>query len=421
MRSCLLICLTLAIAACETALEVQNDNAPDRERVLSEASDVETLIGGSFLLWFQATEGCAAWLTAVAADVTTVSWTRCGGLQVSQEPREPWPNNPNSIGSELEEPWDVLYELLASVRDGVLALDADIDGRFDQQIDVPRARAFAKFTQGLAHGYLAMLWDSAYVWDETVDAGTNLARQPYPAVLRAALVQLDDAITLASGADWSLDPSWLRERPLSADQFMRLVHGYKARFMSQVARTPTERANLDWSSIIAEVDNNLGEDFEVVSDAQQWWPMMIMWSDPWWNPSHRADYKLVGYADTGGRYQEWLASDAISRDQFELLTPDARLPANMATPGTDFVYFPSGFPSPEGQYYQSSYLHSRYADFILNFPGGGPIKLMSQDAQQLIKAEGLYWQDRLDEAATIVNVTRVGRRPAAATRTSWTN
>ena len=34
-----------------TDLEVTNKNDPDRERVLSEAQDVETLISGAFLLW----------------------------------------------------------------------------------------------------------------------------------------------------------------------------------------------------------------------------------------------------------------------------------------------------------------------------------------------------------------------------------
>ena len=38
--------------------------------------------------------------------------------------------------------------------------------------DDTRARAFAKFMQGVAHGYLALMWDKAVIIDEHANVDT---------------------------------------------------------------------------------------------------------------------------------------------------------------------------------------------------------------------------------------------------------
>lgn len=92
------------------------------------------------------------------------------------------------------------------------------------------------------------------------------------------------------------------------------------------------------------------------------------------------------------------------------VTPDRRI-AGDSTDGTaiglDFRYDPSIFQASRGNYHQSSYVHYRYEHHGLD--NKGPVTLVSSAAQQILKAEGLYRLGQSALAATVVNVTRVGR------------
>ena len=430
--SCLTIAiLTLSQSGCEalgdlTDLDVPNENDPDRDRLLAEADEVEQLMGGTFLVWLQSThDGYPALTLAIAANEQTQYWGNFAGLDMGLEPREAWDNSSTYTRRwATETPWHGNYVALSSVYDGLLKIQRDSLDMADQ-IDVDRATAFAKFIQGLAHGYLALMFDSAWVLDETVDIEVDtLFRVPYPDVMDAALGYFNDAIALATGASWNLDPEWIRGNTFTSTEFIGLIHGIKARYMSQVARTEAEREALNWRAIIEEVDQNLGRDWWIEGDGfwgAQWRHVAQFWGNTggWLN---RSDYKTTGYTDTSGRYAAWLASPLGDRDQFAMHTPDARIrgdPDDSTVAGTDFRYEPAPWLNdPERpRYLYASYVHDRYYDYVAA-NGFARFKLMSDTVQQLIKAEGLYRTGDLAGAAAIVNVTRVGRGnlpPTAAT------
>ena len=146
----------------------------------------------------------------------------------------------------------------------------------------------------------------------------------------------------------------LNRAPSSAADFARAIHTMRMRYMTQVARTPAERAAVDWNAVISHVDAGINEDWYVDGDgADLWWHGMIWYGAQTWRQTWtRADYKTIGWAEldegTGACgtsadidcYQEWLDTQVAARQEFELNTPDLRIHAagDPFAPGLDFQH-----------------------------------------------------------------------------------
>src|SRR5690606_33960795 len=103
-------------------------------------------------------------------------------------PRGPYDNSPTaSYPSVNSNPWGNLYEGLSNVADGLAAIENGM--RFEDEDgndNTERAVVFAKFVQGVIHGWLASFYDRAIIFDEEVL--TNLENevpqpQPYDVVM----------------------------------------------------------------------------------------------------------------------------------------------------------------------------------------------------------------------------------------------
>ena len=55
-------------------------------------------------------------------------------------------------------------------------------------------------------------------------------------------------------------PGFRRPRLSPRPEFVKLVRSYRARFRANVARTPAERAAVDWTSVIADAQNGITAD-----------------------------------------------------------------------------------------------------------------------------------------------------------------
>ena len=412
--------LMFAFAACNslddlTDLEVSNQNNPDRARALAEAQDVESIIGGAFASWHQAVqEGYPAMALTSAADEGSSSWGNFGAQQLSSEPRVAWPNSTSwQYRRHVEDPWFRGYRTLSSVFDGIVAINDD-DGTLCGEIDCDRAKAFAKIVQGMSMGFIALMFDSAFIFDENVDlqAGT-LVMEPYPSVIAAAIQMMTDGIALAGGKSWSLEPNWINERTLSAGEFVQLARTHRARLRALVNRTPAERAAVDWAAVMADVTNGVDEDFTIGGDgANVWWHAMTWYgsqsdNDTW----QRADYKSIGWTDTGGDYANWLATPVAQRTEFTFQPADERIvpPGDPTGKGLDFQEFgPSAFRPDRGIYHFSRYMHWKYEDYPAS-GGQTDNQHVNFNQEQQLLAEGLFRTGDPTSAAAIVNATRVGR------------
>ena len=419
--------LTVGLAACSglddlTDLQVPNENAPDRDRVLAQAQDIEGVIGGALLIWWGGTHySSPSWALSTAADEGTMSWGNFGMQQLSSEPRVAWPNDPAwTYRATTQTPWYENYGALSSVYDGLTSIAGNPDA--GDEIDVNRANAFAKLVQGMAHGYLATFFDSAFVFDETVDLETDvLTLKPYPDVYAAAMAEFQEAINLANANSFTIPNEWFDGNPMTNTQLARFAHSLMARLMTQVARTPAERAAVDWAAVINHVDAGITQDIQVVSNTDRFWKSLEWYGNQVTNRTWaRADYKTIGWTDQSGNFAAWLATPVAQRNEFLITTNDRRITAagDPDSGGTDFAYMrASTFPSARGTYHYSFYGGKRFANYPAS-NGTSPARFMTTVEMQLIKAEGLLRTGgaaALPQVVSIINATRVtrGQLPAA--------
>ncbi len=409
--------LAFTFVACDdietlTDLDVTNQNNPDRERALAEAGDIEGLISGAFFAWWEGLQenGYPTLALSTAADELSMSWGNFGMQQLSSEPREPWPNTTSwNYRNFTQNGWYNAYTPLSSLYDALLALEVPAVAA---EMDVVRARSFAKLVQGLSHAWLAMMYDSAFVLNETVSLEDVLELQAYPAVAAEAVANIEEAISIASGGSFTTPPSWINGNELSAAQLVRYAHSQLARIIPRFARDPAERAAVDWASVISHVDQGITEDFMILGDAGEKWDSYFIRRSNEVNSNTwgRADYKTIGLYDTSGEYQTWLGTFFENRDDITIVSADARVnaPGDGEADGTYFQFKGNAnFPANRGTEHHSRYGHKRYGAWVV---GGrsGLFPHMLYQGEQLQKAEGLLRTGNKQGAVDIINVTRVG-------------
>lgn len=415
-------------------LDVENPNAPDTRRALASAGDVKSLIGSSFLgYWEIAQFNSSGALYAGLADQNTSAWGNYGYLAYTSEPRVAWDNSPqvdSDIRASGHEPWFECYAAIRSASDGLRAMD---EGIVDLGADAPVARAWAKLTQGLCHGFLGMVYDKAYIVDEgtqlTDEAGNAILPEfhPYNDVVDAAIGYLQEAMDIASANSFTTPASWMNGTVWDSDRMVAVIHSYMARFMANTPRSPSEAGNVDWAAVeshirqgVGSVVNGTGSDFVITGGAGPWWSGMKVWS-AWPSFLAHIDVRQVGPADQSGQYQDWIGeSNPELRMPFDVETPDARIPDPGGIGAEGYVIHAAApFPPERGTYHLSNYARSEYifSYFTPNFTFDGPIVEISRREMDMLLAEALIEQGKTAEALDILNYYRVnhgGLPPATA-------
>ena len=212
------------------------------------------------------------------------------------------------------------------------------------------------------------------------------------------------------------------------------MSGFKARYRTQVARDPAERAAVNWAAVIADVDAAITTDWAVVDDNQQsswdfWMHDYMSFRGAW----HQIPYVVSGMVDQSGNYQAWIALPWNNRTAITVVTPDLRWPqgATLATqrlaPGkyvrakTNDLGEGGWIRAERGTWRWSHYLDIRYQAYYNASNVGLPIHVMTVTEMRLIKAEALLRTGNLQGAADLINVTRVGNGGLNATNATGLN
>jgi hypothetical protein len=421
----LAVVLMLGLNACAD-LDVVNQNAPNAESALSQPGDVQSLIQGSFGSWWLTShhQNGSAWILGNVSFQNS-SWpANFGMVFYSQLPRIAVVNDPTHefYSNKLDYVWSQNYRALSAVAQGLTSLDnPEIGGAFTAS-NLQRASAFSKFMQGMAHGSLALHYDEIFIIDENTDLTEEQVPVGYMDGMSAALGYFDEAIALATGANFTIPATWMSVEMSAADLAL-LARSMKARYRANVARNPAERAAVDWTAVISDVDGGLDE-----------WVMDVgYFLAPFWN-AHvgqmssrvgwaQASYMIDGMADLSGNYQRWLNSggsnpetrfpDLDDGSAVLIHTPDTRWPSGATkaeqvdNPGS----MREAWAGSRGQPSRGTHRWSHYANTTLDFhrDGGRAVPEITTHEMRLLRAEGLIrlgGAANLDEAAALINVTR---------------
>ncbi len=429
-----------AIAGCDDLdLEVTNPNNPDRPRVLANPADVEGLASGQFQQIIAGTYGAlvgtSQGLNRIQVAMGTMAFENAStGNNAGLGPRSIFPRSPidNSRGNQYAEEnyatWRILHgvarnsaDILARTNDPTFSLGAGREG------DLNRLKAWTHFLSGVAHGYLALTYDSITIARPT-DAPTEVPPLfVYQEGNAFALAQFDSAlIYLQQPGVTALPAGWLTGpggAAVDVARFTQIVRSFRARMRAGVARTPEERNAVNWELVVADATNGINSDLVVGMNRNQGWDFNWLntayhYRDVVW---HQMPYHIIGMADVSGGFDTWLSQPRDTRAPFLIVTPDRRFPqgttraAQNRPPGED------DRPLPAGQYFRnrqpgkdpsgtgwvvSQYDHYRFRAFA-DANGVGDLPIFTRAENDMLAAEGHIRRGNITAAAQLIDRTRV--------------
>ena len=412
------VTVCVSIAAC-IDMTVPNLNNPDRLRATATPGDVENLIASTFLTWYNRIHGTTPTIALGAMGYEFMSPFLCfSGQEVSLEPRPSWNNTTIYTRSGTSaNPWLDFYSIISSTNDGLQALDRGLQIGTNGQ-DNDRARAFAKMMQGVAHGYLALIWDQAAIIDESVNIDTLTVPdyRPYSEVMAAALTMLEESLEISENvefADRTPISGWIPGLRLSSDDLAKLTHTFMARLMAYNARSEEERAAVNWQAVLDHANAGITEDFAPIATPDVGGSTYLSIAGR--VRAIRGDYMrpsnwLVGPADSTDRWKAWVATPVLDRQPFQVITKDRRIhgAAGPTSPGKYVDYEPTTFGNASrGTHLRSFYYYKRYGTGTSH--NNGPIVTISLEEMNLLKAEALIRLNRANEAIPLINATRVAQ------------
>lgn len=429
----------LGTGACD--LVVSNPNQPETARVLASSSDVESLIGTYYKRWHDGlyrTTGNVALMGMVQSfeDFSSLS-NNCMGQRVTI----PRPSNDNSIGNGCASEQAKVYSYMNEVNrvsSSVLATLNKPGFTLGSSNQDNRAKAFAQFLRGISLGYAALVYDSSAVVDETTDAQDPGALKGYPEVAAASYAALQKAIDYASapgtgGEGFPLPATWIPSTTsFDKVEFIKLARSYRARIRANVARTPAERAAVDWTAVIADAQNGITANHDNITNSVSGPFNGLVGQLYSYGTWHQMTPFIIGMADTSGAFADWIAKPLAARGadgSFSMATPDLRWPqgTTRAQQQADFAlsqcngagqvckrYFvnrPTANDPPSSPTWGlSNYDHARWWSWRTAGDGGsarnGALVFMTLAEMNLLEAEGQYRKNNFAAAAALINKTR---------------
>ena len=418
--------LAFATSAC-VDLNVVNPNDPDAERALRTPGDVESLIAGSFVTWWDAsgsTNGIAPILMTVAYGNSATA-ANFGMVEFSGWPKTAVHHLPSTVYyGQFQYPWVRHYRAVSAVVDGLNAINSG-QVKLDAASEA-RAKAFGYYVLGLAHASTAIMYDQGYIFDPTIKR-EEVKLHPYKDVLAKAMFYFDESIKASTGATFTVPAAWI-SADVPAAQLIRMAYSMKARYRAAVARTPAERAAVDWAAVISDIDKGVTTTWNINLATGSAFGSGHLTNLHRFGPWGQLSYQVMGMADQSGRYQRWLAKEPLQRhpnlstdrlsDPFLIITPDRRFPQGQTLEtqrgrANAGVYWEMPTQSggvgaqwnrPDRGEFRWSYYRWWAHDAWLTARGNFPE--ITIEEMNLLKAEALFRRNDLAGAATLVNLSR---------------
>lgn len=427
--------LAMAAVGCNQDLTVTNLSNPDVARVFALPSGIEASLASSYQ-----TVHNANLAGNIFEETAAVSFELFSGLNnFNMGPRSGIPRSPiaNQSGSPSE--FTEYSRLELGARLDANALDALANlvevqkstlGTDAQNL---RARAMGFFGMGTAIGWCAMIYDSVGVVGPRMSSDSVPPLSGAHGAMAVAISYLDSAYALASnpaatgagGFPLPAGSSWLIAQT-TATQFKQIVSSYRGIFRAGVARTPAERAAVDWNKVLQDTQNGITSDWMLAVDPRNGGNG---WSGGYFNQLYvNPTWGLwstiyMGMADTSGAFANYVATPFATRDaSFLVQTPDKRWPVGATRAAqqasapvlTSPVYtaYPYIDNRPQGNdpsgslYAVSQYDYNRYHSFNATGGAGGfPEILVAQN--NLLEAEADIRLGNIAAAAALIDKTRV--------------
>ena len=439
LRYAALAVAVIGLGACDEELAVVNPNAGETARVLGTAADAEALLGTYYRRWSSGVYGSTGNLEGMANVQSLMNYSSLANN--CQNARAPFSGaaNSNAPGNVCAGEQYRLYQFMGEVNRVASSFLGQVKGGLT--LGTPardaRAKAYAEFLRGVSLGYVSLMYDSGSVITDVTGPEDPSDLVGYKVVADSAYAALQRAIDLtnlaATGSEgFPLPTTWIPSpTSFTKAEFVKLIRSYRARFRANVARTPAERATVDWAAVVADAQNGITADHLITTSTTlgpgNSWRQQYFTVGLW----HQMPPFFIGMADVSGAYATWIAKPLSERgtDQpFFMVTPDLRFPqgTTRAAQNADFAktscnaastvckrYFENRVPGGDQNsglgLGLSNYDFVRFQSWNVSGDGtarNGNTPFMTKAEVDLLQAEGLYRQGNFAAAGALVNITR---------------
>jgi hypothetical protein len=447
---------TVALTGCEDSrFDVENPNDPDRERALQDDADLQAVLSGGYVSWWEGVhenyyEGdwyspaphLHGWGDALSS---TNAYSGFWNVATNEPTPGTKPQFPNTLSAEnvgiLEGPYNGLNSAVSSANDVLREIEIerpDRPLRIDGEDVTQRTRAGAYLLRGLSYGYLANIYDQAFITTQEFDAEEDLEDlefQDYSEVLDQAISDLGQAREIAENNSFTLPDVLPFSQAMTASRLERVASSYEARFRVSQPRTPAEAENINWGTVSSLAENGIEEDLVLELDGDQFFSIWTGLTGIHWY--FRVDNRIIqkmaaqhGEDDYPIKYPADDAGAAIdpAKSMAQAGEGDARLcPAEgdeISGSGKEKDYFdPDGtcwfvydtdqsyFTLPRGPTLQSNYYFSRpdiYEQWDRNPTYQGPSPIFLAEENDLMEAEAAIRSN--GDVATARSIVNEGSR-----------
>ena len=382
----------IGFTSCSKDLSVDYLNKPDKDKVLGNPEDVYSLAEGLYYNWFMAMN--SSWSPRmgmwVASDQGTCSWANSGMHDLSKQPRIPFNNTTSyTYAYVFEDYYELMWGTLTTSSNILEVIQDSMVITNNGEDNTAMVQAFSYFIQGTTMGYLALVYDEAYIITENTPDPLVVTPSPYKDVVYAAIESLDKVIEVCNNNTFTVPNNWINGYAYSSDDLAKLASSMAARLLVEWPRNAAENDQIEWGKVLTYANNGIQHDLETVMDDVNWKSYFRRYTvQPGWA---RIDCRVINTMDE--RYPWMFPEDGIAPPPAQ--SDDKRLE-------TDFTFNSVNNMKPERGYYNfSNYEYTRYPYAISTWEG--PVIDFSVTENNLLKAEAYANLGTLDQAINIIN------------------
>ena len=263
MKKLIYILIVATLLSCtQDEFNIGNPNQADAERVLANSADFQNfnISNHSTLFSTQISFG-GIYYRGLADQFSTTNAFR-GFWNFCDQPRRQIVNSTanDDLGNQFG-PWNAFNSVINNANIVIDNIENAGGQVIVDDVDLTNQElAGAYFDKGIAQGYLAYIYDKAYVVNPGDDINA-LEFSTYQEMYLAAEVNILNSLQLASSVPGFSYESYPNGQVLDNVLFSQLANSYLAKLGIGVARTDAEAQSLDYNKILEYANNGIVEDF----------------------------------------------------------------------------------------------------------------------------------------------------------------
>ncbi|MCL6273833.1 RagB/SusD family nutrient uptake outer membrane protein [Muricauda sp. 2012CJ35-5] len=403
MRKIVCFLITMTILSCsQEEFNIPNNNQADAERVLANATDFQNFnISNHSALFDNQIEFQGIYFRALADQFSTTNAFR-GFWDFCDQPRRQVINSTanDDLGLQAGGPWNGFNSVINNANIVIDNIENNDGQVIVDEVDLTdQELAAAYFDKGVAQGYLALIYDKAYIVNPDTDPGA-LEFSTYQEVFEAGVDNIEKGLQLAQSVAEFTYQVYPGGQILDEMMFEQLANSYLARLSIGLPRTNTEASSLDYNAIINYASNGISEDFSpeatesVFFNNLQDWSLFLLSDGAGYMPSDQKIPHLVDPTyDTDYPTDETIILDpAIDNG-------DPRFEEYYEYVGELFGFLRAS----RGRYLFSSYRTKKFYNGNDQNQTGLPTNIMAAAEMQYIIAECHYRLGNYDAAVAVLD------------------